>query len=568
MRYSALFPKTLRSTPAELRAAGHRLLVQAGYIRSLGQGLYSLLPLGMRVYRRIVEIIADEMDALGGQQVQVPVVNPVEIWKRSGRDRTIGDDLLHFDDRSGRSSVLAPTHEEAVVELVRMNLNSYRDLPLFLYQFQTKYRDEERVRCGLVRTKEFVMKDAYSFHRSFTDLNNFFPKVHAAYGRVFARCGVEVIVAEAGVGYMGGDRSYEFLTSCDCGDDFVVTCRQCGYAANTDIALGGRNPKTGRPLRSELVRLDGVQSLSDAARRLGLELGDMAKSLVFETTEGLVMAVVRADREVSVEKLSQAVGREVLGIARKEDLEDLGLVPATLSPVGWESDLIHLDAAMDIVVDHGAADSANLVYGANEPDCYLLNVNFGRDYESKSVADIARVKGGDSCAHCSGVLEEERVMELGNIFRLGDYYSRRMGLSFREERGHTVYPHMGSYGIGLGRLIAGIVEKNHDERGIVWPATIAPFQVFLMSIGKSSAVGRMVHDLHERFSEHILLDDRHESISTKMVDADLLGIPYRVIVTSGGLETGEVELCQRRTGRQWTVVQDRLMEFIESLEEE
>lgn len=568
MRYSVLFPKTMRSTPGDLRFVSHRLLVQAGFIRPLAAGLYSLFPLGLRVYRRIVDIITAEMDALGGQQVQVPVVNPASIWRKSGRELTTGRDLLRFSDRRGRALVLAPTHEEAMVELVRRHVNSYRDLPLFLYQFQTKYRDEERIRCGLVRTREFVMKDGYSFHRSFTDLNNFFPKVHAAYTRIFHRCGVSVIAAEAGVGYMGGDRSYEFLAPSDCGDDFMVTCDECGYVANTEIALGGRNPVTGAPQPLGRVHVPDTKSLADVAEALGTTLRHMAKSLVFETAEQLVMAVVRADREVSVEKLSQAVGRAVLGTARASDLADLGLVPSTLSPVGWESDLINLDAAMDIVVDHGVADSANLVYGANEPEWFLTNVNFGRDYESAQVADIAQVKEGDLCAHCGGTLHEQRVIELGNIFRLGDFYTKRMGLSFREERGRAVHPYMGSYGIGIGRLIAGIVDMNHDDRGIVWPASVAPFLIFLMAIGKNPAVSRAVHDLHDRFPDSILLDDRHESISTKIVDADLLGIPYRVILTTEGLERGEVELYQRRSGGQWTVSKDRLMEFIESLEEE
>lgn len=567
MRYSTLFPKTLRNVPGELRSPSQRLLVQAGYVRSLAGGLYSFLPLGIRVYRNVVKIIREEMDALGGFEVQMPVVNPVEIWSRSGRDRTVGQDLLRFADRSGRSYVLAPTHEEAVVELVRQNLNSYRDLPLFLYQFQTKYRDEERTRCGLVRTREFVMKDGYSFHRSFTDLNNFFPRMHAAYRRIFARCGVDAIAAEAGVGYMGGDKSYEFLTPCECGDDFVVSCDECGYTANTEIALGGRDPKPGRPSAVKRVATGDAASLADVAEKLGVELSDMTKSLVFETTGGFIMAVVRGDREVSTEKLSHAVGKEILSKAGDAELEELGLLPATLSPVGWESDLISLDASLQIVVDHGVADSANLVYGANEPGHHLLNVNFGRDYESQYVADIARVREGDSCAHCNGSLHEQRVMELGNIFRLGDYYSKSMGLCFREERGRLVYPQMGSYGIGIGRLIAGIVEKNNDEKGIVWPFSVAPFRVFLMSIGKSSAVSKAVHELHGRFPDVTLLDDRHESISTKMIDADLLGVPYRVILTSATAETGEVELYQRRSGRQWVVSQDRLMDLIESIEE-
>jgi prolyl-tRNA synthetase len=559
MRYSRLFAKTLREVHQDLKSVSHLLLLKGGYIRALGQGLFSILPLGLRVIKNLEKIIAEEMDALGGQEITVPLINPRELWIKSGRDHMVDRDMIRFSDRSGKDLVISPTHEEAVVDLVRNCLTSYRDLPFFLYQFQLKYRDEDRPRHGLIRAKEFVMKDGYSFHRSYADLNNFFPKMYAAYMRVFNRCGVPIHAAESGVGYMGGERAYEFLMPCDCGDDMMITCQKCGYTANRDVAVGVKEYFSGPLFNIERVVTSGCSTMSALSRFLGRPLTDLAKSMVYLTPKGLVMAVVRGDYEVSFEKLSRRLNLPILRLATPDELETVGLIPGYLSPLG------NL-AGVPVVVDDMVANSSNLVYGGNETGVHLLNVNYGRDYETEHVTDISLIKEENACLHCGGKLRHIRSVELGNIFKLGDYYSRSMELFFHDESGNKIYPYMGSYGIGIGRLMAAVVEANHDERGIVWPLPLAPYKIFLMAVGKSLTIKKTTEELAEKFGDRVLYDDREESAGVKFKDADILGIPLRVLVSTHGLQEGVFEVRERRTGMTVQVPKDKIIEVINDLE--
>ena len=546
MRYSRLFAKTLRSVPQGVHAESYRLLVRGGFLRPLGQGLFSFLPLGMRIIANLQQIMRDELEKLGGQEVSLPLVNPHEIWRRSGRDRLIHRDMVHFTDRSGKRLVLAPTHEEAVVELFRATAGSYRDLPAFLYQFQTKFRDEERTRCGPVRAKEFLMKDGYSFHRSFVDLNNFFPKVFAAYHRIFSRCGVPVIAAEAGVGYMGGDRSFEFLCESNCGDDTVLVCTGCGYTANMDVAVGSKKSSVEQPRELYAIDTPGCTTMARLAKQVNQPLHTLAKAMVYATSDGLVMAVVRADHEVSIEKLAKAVGGIVVKKATREQLDACGLSPGFLSPIGLDP-LERRRIGIRVIADEAVANTPNLVVGSNHENRHFGNANFGRDFDADVVADVARVPSGSSCLHCGGKLEERTVMELGHIFRLGDYYTRTMDLTVSGEHGERIFPFMGSYGIGIGRLMAAVVEHNHDDRGIIWPPELAPYQFFVLSIGKSSRVRAIGEEVYRKLGPLALLDDRDESISTKFKDAELLGIPFRIVVSTRSVQSGELELLDRRT---------------------
>ncbi len=546
MRYSKLLGKSLRSVPQGVKSRAYSLLIQGGFVRPLGHGLYSLLPLGNRVIRKLKRIIAEEMESLGGQEVEVPVVNPYELWKKSGRSDLVDRDLIRFQDRTGRELVLSPSSEEAMVELVRESLNSYRDLPVFLYQFQTKFRDEEKVRSGLLRSKEFVMKDGYSFHRSYSDLNNFFPKVFGAYKRIFDRCFIEVITAEAGVGYMGGERSYEFLMPSNAGDDLVITCAQCGYHANGEVALGRKETSSETPLPLKKIHTPGCDSMAKLAAFLDLPRSKLAKPMVFRSREGFVMAVVRGDYEVSIEKLNRIVKAPIVRRATRAELEMHGLIPGYLSPLGVPSD-------ETVVIDDSIMKSDNLVMAANEYEYHYKNVNFGRDFESELLGDIVRVTSGNNCYQCGYPLEETRAVELGNIFKLGDYYSRSMELHFQDEKDKKVYPYMGSYGIGLGRLLWALVEKNQDKRGIVWPKHLAPFDVFLMGIGLSPSVIRTVEELFREIPAEVLYDDRGDSPGVKFKDADLLGIPLRILVSSKHLRNGEVEFFDRQTRNTWMV---------------
>ncbi len=545
VRYSQLFPKTLRDVPKGVSSDGYRLLYRGGYIRTHGRGLFVFMPLGMRVIHRIRSLISAHMNALGGQEVQAPLVNPFELWQQSGRSDLIDTDLVRFTDRLGRPMVLAPTHEEAMVDLLRTSMTSYRDLPVFLYQFQEKYRDEERTRNGLIRSREFLMKDGYSFHRSFSDLNNFLPKVFRAYRAIFDACNLDTIIAEAGVGYMGGEKSYEFLVPSNAGDDHVIVCDSCGYAANREVAVSNPPPRpsrSSRPREMKKLETPGCTNMARLSKHLDLPKSQLAKTMAFRGGgDNLILAVVRGDTNVSVEKLARLLEVPALRRAKRKEISELGLVPGYLSP------LTGLDR-LTVVVDHGAADAANLVYGGNQDGVHYADVNFGRDFDADAIGDIAQAEPGATCIHCGGTLEERRATELGNLFRLGDGYSRAMNLWIHDETGRVIYPYMGCYGIGIGRLMQAIAEANHDEKGIVWPVSVAPFHVYLMTIGKSFAVRDAAEGLYKDFGDEVLFDDREESISTKFTDFLLLGIPFRLIVSGATVTEGTVELFDRRTG--------------------
>jgi prolyl-tRNA synthetase len=556
MRYTQLLGKTLRDVTHDARLRSHELLIKAGYIRPLAHGLVSFLPLGIRVVRKLSGLIGDEMRTLGGQEVQVPLVNPMEIWERSGRHELAGQDLARFRDRTGRALVLSPTHEEAMVELAREYIRSYRDLPVFVFQFQDKFRDEARPRGGLLRSKEFLMKDAYSFHRSASDLNNFFPKVFASYQRVFKACGIQTIAAESGVGYMGGERAYEFLMPLDQGDDTIVVCDHCNYRANGDVAVGIKEPHTASPQRMATEET-GVTAIGELAALLKLPRMRLAKSMVYRTRHGLVMAVVRGDYEVSEEKLTHVLGTPVLRLASAKEIRRAGLVPGYASPVGLEQDI-------PIVVDDAITGTSNLVFGANAAGKHYVNVNYGRDLESEQVVDIARMCAKDRCVQCGAGFRAVRAVELGNIFKLGDFYARSMELSYQSDAGHEVYPHMGSYGIGIGRLMAAVVEANNDEKGIRWPPHLAPYSAYLMAVGRSMVVRTATEQLYKALGDDVLYDDRDESPGVKFQDADLLGIPFRFLVSARHLSDGKVEVHERGSDATYSVPLHRVVELVSS----
>ena len=553
MLYSRLFGKTLRERPQVGSSKSFQVLQQAGYVRSLAPGLFSYLPLGIRVMRRIKAIIRQEMESLGGQEVLVPLVNPSELWDRGGRAELVGKSLVRFKDRMGRYFVLSPTHEEAMVELLRLGLNSYRDLPVLLFQFQTKIRDEEKLRGGLLRSREFIMKDAYSFHRSYSDLNNFFPRMFRAYQQIFERLELNVVAAESGVGFMGGYKAYEFLMPSKEGEEVIVICDNCGYKANRDIAIAHKEYGSETPLPVEKILTPECTSMNRLSRFLKLPKSKLVKSMLYQSSQGLVMAVVRGDYEVSVEKLSKLSGRNISDLAQIEHVKTLGISPGYLSPLGIPGEIM-------VVVDDTVANSNNLVMGGNEEGLHYVNVNFGRDFESPLVGDIVRTRGRDSCFQCGKPLKEVRAIELGNIFKLGDVYSRTMGLEFQDDKHKRYFPHMGSYGIGMGRLLNATAAAHRDEKGIGWPVEIAPFKVYLMGIGKSHKVRQVVFDLYEELGPDItLVDDRIESPGVKFFDAELIGIPYRIVITSGLLLNNEVEVYERSSGKIWQVPLDEVV---------
>ncbi|MDA3810114.1 MAG: proline--tRNA ligase [Spirochaetaceae bacterium] len=555
MRYSRLFGKTKIETQNELFQDSYSMLFKAGFTRSLGQGLYCFLPLGLRVLRNVKRIITAEMELLGGSEIQVPLVNPADLWEESGRKETMGSSLIRFHDYRNSEMVLAPTHEEAVVSLVKQSLHSYRDFPIFLFQFQTKFRNEVRTRGGMVRTREFEMSDSYSFHRSYSDLNNFFPKVFAAYERIFKQCSIPIITAESEVGLMHGSRAYEFLTVDKQGKDIVVYCESCGYRAREDVALAIKHNHADRLKPLVEVETGNQKTMKKISKFLSIPFERLGKTMIYSSDVGLVMAVVRADHEVSREKLCRYLSIPFLKPASKEELDNIGLIPGFMSPINPPDDLL-------IVVDDTVVNSSNLAIASNKEGFYYLNANFGRDFDCYHVADISRIKEGDLCLSCGEPLKEVNALELGNLFKLDDFFTKKMNLQFQDEEGIKLYPWMGSYGIGLGRLIVAIAEANHDERGIVWPFDLAPYKYFLMGIGKSLTINKYVDEIEELLGPDVLVDDRSESISKKFRDADLIGIPLRIVVSARYIEDEQIELCDRATRNKWLVHKNDLKKEI------
>ena len=548
MRLSRLFFTTLRDDPAEAEMASHRLLVRAGYVRQLGAGIYSMLPLGFRVQRRIEQVIREEIDAIGGQEMEMPVVHPADLWRQSGRYDKIGPEMARFQDRSGRDMVLAMTHEEVVASLTRDLVRSYRQLPAIVYHFQTKFRDEPRARGGLVRVREFVMKDSYSLDADADGLDRSYRLHHEAYERIFRRLGLEAIAVSSDVGIMGGSGAHEFMVLNPHGEDTLVLCDGCGYAANQQIApLAVPVPDAEEPAAIEEVDTPGTATIAALAEYLGIPEARTAKAAFFVTGDGrLVTAIVRGDFEVNETKLLNAV-RATGGMrpAQAEEIRAAGMEPGYGSPVGAHDTVV--------VVDGLAAASPNLVAGANRPDVHLRNVNAGRDVRADVVTDIANVREGDPCPRCGAATRLAQGIEVGNIFKLGTDFTEALGATYLAEDGSRRHPVMGSYGIGLGRAMACVVEAHHDEKGIRWPEAVAPYRVHLVAIGaaRDPAIGEAADALYERLAADglaVLYDDSDESPGVKLTDAELLGMPTIVTISPRSLAAGGAEVTDRASG--------------------
>lgn len=545
MRRTELFCETLRQNPADTEVAGHQLLLRGGYIQSLAAGIFSFLPLGERVRIKIEAILRQEMDAIGGQQISMPVVHPAELWQETGRWYDIGAELVRFKDRGDRDMVLAMTHEEVVADLLRKQIRSYRQLPVMLYQIQTKFRDEPRARGGLLRVREFVMKDAYSCHASFDGLDRYYPDVYQSYFNVFRRAGIDVIAVQSDVGMMGGTMAHEFMFVNDIGEDQLVLCDACGYAANRQIATFRKAlPAADDLLPIEEVETPGTTTIATLAALLDVPESKTAKAAFFMAGDRLIFAVVRGDMEVNETKLANAVQAPELRPARADELEAAGIVAGYASPIGVRG--------VTVVVDDAIPPSANLVAGANRAGYHLLNTNFPRDYSADIVTDIAAAYAGAGCPACHGTLRIVRGVEVGNIFKLGTKYSKGVGATFLDEQGESHFIVMGSYGIGVGRLIACIAEGCRDERGLIWPVTVAPFEVYLVGLDPDddtvrAAAEQLYADL-EAAGVEVLYDDRQERAGVKFNDADLLGMPLRLTVSRRTMAQQSVEIKGRSGG--------------------
>ena len=563
MRLSHLFFTTLRDDPADAEMASHRLLLRAGYVRQLGSGIYSLLPLGKRVNDRVEQVIREEQDRIGAQEMEMPVVHPADIWKASGRYQAIGPELTRFKDRNGREMVLAMTHEEVVGLLLADIVRSYRQLPVQVYHFQTKWRDEPRARGGLIRVREFVMKDAYSCDRDQAGLDESYAAQHGAYVRIFERLGLKTIAVSSDVGIMGGSQAHEFMVLNPAGEDVLVLCENGDYAANRQVARSPKpEPPAEEPLPLEEVATPGTTTIATLAAFLGIGADRTAKAAFFVTGDGrLVTAIVRGDYEVNETKLANAASA-IGGIrpAQVEEIKAAGMEPGYGSPIGARGTFV--------VIDDLVARSPNLVAGANRVGFHYRNVNAGRDYTADVTADITNAQEGDPCPNCGRPVILRNGIEVGNIFKLGTKFADAFGATYLGEDGQPHPIVMGSYGIGVGRNVACIVEEHHDDKGIVWPAEVAPYAAHLVSIGaaKDPRVLELAERLHSLAAEaggrhEILWDDRDESPGVKFTDAELLGMPWILTVSPRSLAAGGIEVTERATGERST----RSIEEVEAL---
>jgi len=545
MRFSTLFGRTLRENPSDAELVSHQLSLRAGLIRQLGAGIYSYLPIGWRVLLKIEQIMREEMDAIGGQELVMPVVQPADIWRATGRydAPAPGPALLRFQDRGGHDMVLAMTHEEVATDLARQEIGSYRQLPQMVYQIQTKFRDEPRSRGGLVRVREFTMKDAYSFDADYEGLDAFYPSIYRAYENIFARCGVEAIAVEADTGIMGGSVSHEFMVLTDAGEDTLVLCPHCRYAANAEKAVfvkgeGPRAPEA--PL--EKVPTPGTTTIEGVAKLLGVETRQTYKAVFYSTPSGeVVFGVIRGDLDVNPTKLSNMVGGAELHASTAEELEAAGIVAGYASPIGL--------SGVRVIADDSITTVNNAVAGANEAGYHYRNVNYPRDFRVEAVGDIALAREGDRCANCGEALTLSRGIEVGHLFKLGTKYSAAVGATFLDRDGVARPLVMGSYGIGTGRLLACVIEQHHDAKGIIWPVSVAPFQVHIVSLGsKDAEVTAAADALYGRLKGRgyeVLYDDRAESAGVKFNDADLIGVPVRLTVSRRTLDNHQFELKAR-----------------------
>ena len=568
MRMSKLLSQTLREAPSDAEITSHQLLVRAGYIRQLAAGIFTAMPLAKRSLVKIENIMRDEMNKIDGQEMSMPVVHPAEIWKATGRWEKVGPEMGRFQDRNGRDMVLAMTHEEAVVAIVKDEIQSYRQLPIMIYHIQTKWRDDPRPRAGLIRVREFTMKDSYSLDRDWDGLDLQYANHYQAYFNIFGRCKLPVIAVESDVGMMGGNMAHEYMYITPIGEDTLLLCESCGYSANRQIAeFQKQQAGEEKALKREKIATPETKTITDLAELLGIPESKTAKAVFMmaskQTDEGeeeqLVFAIVRGDMELNETKLVNAVGAKSLRPAEEEEIKASGAVPGYASPIGLKDILV--------VVDDLIPNSPNLVAGANEDGYHFKNVNYGRDYIANVVADIAAAQDGDACPKCGAAMKAVRGVEVGNIFKLGTWYSEAVGASYQDAEGNEKPVVMGSYGIGSGRLLASVAEEYNDKYGLMMPITISPYEVHLVELaggkGESEEVQKMAGKLYQDLKAagiEVLFDDRDESPGVKFNDADLIGIPLRLTVGNRALKEGGIEAKLRHESEKSLIPLDQALE--------
>ncbi|REJ75003.1 MAG: proline--tRNA ligase [Acidobacteria bacterium] len=559
MRWSDFYLFTTREDPADAEVVSHRLMVRSGMLRKLAAGIYTYQPLGWRSMRKLMEIVRRELEVAGCVELSMPAVQPAELWQESGRWQKYGKELLRFEDRHQRGFCFGPTHEEVITDLVRRDVSSYRQLPLSLFQIQTKFRDEIRPRFGLMRGREFLMKDAYSFHADGDSLDEAYRALHDAYVRIFEACELDYIVVEADSGTIGGSSSHEFMVLADTGEDAVLFCKGSGYAANVEKATTRLAPPPPLPALEEPEAVDtpDAGSIGAVTKLLGVEPAQTVKTLVYESDKGFFAVAIRGDRTINEIKLKNVTDSLWIQLAEAPEVERLtGAALGYAGPCG-------LPDEVQLLVDESAAALQSFVCGANRTEVHLRGVQWQRDVGRSRTVDVLLAEPGDPCPRSGQALEGCRGIEVGHIFKLGTVYSSAMGCTFADENGQEQPMEMGCYGLGIGRTVAAAIEQNHDDDGISWPLPLAPFTVLLAALNpKDEAVVRTAEELYEqlrRAGHDVLYDDRDERPGVKFKDADLIGIPVRVVVGARSLEAGGVEFSLRSDREKRIVAVDELL---------
>ncbi|HXF93163.1 MAG TPA: proline--tRNA ligase [Nitrospiraceae bacterium] len=563
MRTSHLFIPTLREDPGEAETVSHRLMLRSGMIRKVAAGIYTYLPLGLRVIRKIEHIIREEMNRAGAQEVLMPIASPAELWRETGRWDYYGKELLRFKDRHDRDFCLGPTHEEVITDLFRREVRSYRQLPLNFYQIQTKFRDEIRPRFGLMRGREFIMKDAYSFDRDEEGAKLSYQKMYDAYTRIFTRCGLTFRAVEADTGLIGGTSSHEFMVLAETGEETIVYSDQGTYAANVERAEVLPEPEGSleatRPLQE--VATPNCRTVEEVTAFLKIPPQRLVKTLLYKTSKDPVAVLVRGDHDVNEIKL-----KKVLGVQESELADPETVAALTGAPVGFAGP-IGL-TRVRIVADHAVRAMRNFVVGGNKADTHYVDANWGRDFTVERFADLRNARAGDPSPRGDGILKVAKGIEVGHVFMLGTKYSQAMKATFLDPQGRETLAVMGCYGIGVGRTAAAAIEQHHDAKGIIWPVPIAPFHVHLLPLSPSDQVSNLAHSLYDSLvaaGVEVLWDDRDERAGVKFNDADLIGAPFQLLVGDKGLAHGTVELKERRTGAVTKIAPDRVVSRIQAL---
>lgn len=556
---SKFFMPTLKETPADAQVPSHIYLIRAGFIRALAAGIYEYLPLGLRVLRKIENIIRKHMDEAGALEVLLPILTPATLWKETGRWDVYGKELFRLKDRKDTDFALGPTHEETITDLVRKHVRSYKDLPLNFYQIQTKFRDEARPRYGLIRGREFIMKDGYSFDVSEEDAVKTYHTMKEAYNRIFKELGLDYLMVEADVGAIGGKFSHEFVVKVPSGEARIVYCENCGYAANIEAAKFHRNKLPPQELKSlEKVHTPSISSVEDVARFLGVEKQKVVKTLIYNIDEREFVAVlVRGDMELNETKLANILNATDIRLATSEELEKLGIIEGFVGPINLN---------IKLIADESVKDLHNFVVGANEKDYHYINANIGRDFDVEGFFDLATAREGDPCPVCHTPLKQTTGLEVGHIFLLGTKYSKAMNANFVDRDGKEKPIVMGCYGIGVSRLISAVVEQNHDDKGIIWPENIAPFKLHILVLNikdeKAMNIGFEIYSKAKELGIDTLFDERDISAGMKFKDADLIGIPHRIVIGKT-IQEGKVEYQQRSSADKVIVNLEELSQILE-----